>query len=342
MKKLLNHIACSILIISITSCTQNTKTIPKKVFDATFNQELTKSNLPSPNDIQIKNTQPTKIYLKWNYPDLSVSTSKNTAKEYAVHSGYRIYRDGHQYADILSLNQEFIDANLYPGETYTYKIAALSFDNKIEGEISKEIIATTKKSEIEKSTPFLKKNYSSYLAEGDSITQGQRAANNNGWVDLITNHLNAKHPISTSNFGTTGVVASDINSRISKDLSELSPDLVTIAVGLNDLYASFPQNEYLSKLKNIIKISLPSTTRKVVLLDIYMMKAEENNPVLRSRRIAWNKSLRDLAYTSKIDIATVGNALESSGGYKLLDDDLHPNSKGHEAIAKEVIRYLNY
>jgi lysophospholipase L1-like esterase len=79
----------------------------------------------------------------------------------------------------------------------------------------------------------------------------------------------------------------------------------------------------------------------VVLANIYLFKAALQDQNLFRKVQAWNKSLRDLAYTRQIVYADVFSKMNENGGEKLLDDLLHPNTEGHRIISESVLDALN-
>ncbi len=72
------------------------------------------------------------------------------------------------------------------------------------------------------------------VALGDSITQG--GAGPRGYVTLIAN---AVKPIEIVNAGISGHKATDMAARFQKDVLDKKPDLVTISVGVNDVWHNF-------------------------------------------------------------------------------------------------------
>jgi lysophospholipase L1-like esterase len=316
------------------------KSTPKPEFHITFDSEFKTSNLIPPENLKVQTSNPTNITITWDFTSPINIVPEGLSTEYGKHTGFRIYRDGLVYTDTLTTENKYTDDELYPGESYSYKVAPLTFNNKTVGLSSQELTASTKLSELTKEITYEKKIFTSYLAEGDSITEGQRALKNYGWVDLVTKNLSKNNQMTTKNFGVTGAIAKNVEDRIGTEISQSNPDLITVAVGLNDLYANFAEKETMISIDKIAKIASPSSERKVILLGIYMMKDEQNNPELTQKRKMWSKSIRDVAYTNKIRFIDIGTTMENSGGYKLLDDLLHPNMEGHEVIANEVLKNL--
>ncbi len=305
----------------------------------------TKSDLYAPTDLKAESTS-NSVSLSWNFAQRKLVAFSPEMKPYILHSGYRIYRDGFWYTDILGELSTFTDTNLYPGESYSYSVAALTFDNKIEGLRSEPIKIETKFEEI-KPTIGKKDSYQVYLASGDSITQGSRAAKDNGWVDQFSNYLKKTNPkLKTINKGVTGTTTQDLVPRIKSEIDEANPDLVSIAVGINDLISGadkssegFKMLYVKDNLEKIINTSAPSAERTVFLVNIYYQNCcnkdwTENG----GKDIAWNKMIKDLAYSKKMQLIDVYTPMKAAGAEKVLSEDLlHPSQAGHDIIANTII-----
>src|SRR5262245_18772354 len=75
---------------------------------------------------------------------------------------------------------------------------------------------------------------------GDSITQlGGRAG---GYVSLVDYHLKKlypEHPVEIVNAGVSGNRSSEMRERFQRDVLARKPDLVTVSVGINDVWHGF-------------------------------------------------------------------------------------------------------
>ena len=310
-------------------------------FNLEINKETNQSNLYSPTNLRELHVTDTAITLAWSFPQTRILLPENSDAAYGQISGFRIYRDDFDYTIVPGQQLTFTDKNLYPGEEYRYKVAALTFDNKIQGKISTDIKINTKANDISKKPLPAVKKYSTYLAEGDSITAGQRAVANKGWVDVTAQKLEEENQIDINNFAQSGSLIEDVQKRIKQEIDETNPDLVTLAIGINDITGDRQWKQSTDMLDTIITDIKPSENRTVVLLNIYLFKAALNDQNLLQKVRAWNKSLRDLAYTHQVVYADVFSDMEKKGGQKLLDDLLHPNTEGHRIISETIIEALN-
>src|SRR5688572_24409172 len=88
--------------------------------------------------------------------------------------------------------------------------------------------------------PPLLNGVSRIVTLGDSITQG--GAQPGGYVWLLERYLKAAYPdtpIAVVNAGISGHKATDMQARFERDVLAAKPQLVTISVGVNDVWHSF-------------------------------------------------------------------------------------------------------
>ena len=321
---------------------QNTPAIPQN-FSIFFNQALTRSNLYPPSNIKIEAVSKSSIEFSWSFYKKKLIETKGLAPEYSILSGFRVYRDGFWFEDVPKDVNHIIDTNLYPGQTYSYNISALTFDNKIEGASSSAVTVNVPNFPLNPIIPYTNNNFSVYLAEGDSITLGAGAGKGFAWADQVANFLQAKNVnLSYINEGIDGAISSDIDSRIGSDIQQYNPDLITIAVGVNDLYyaSSYLGNvsiwEYKNNLRKILTIAHPSGSRKIILLNIFYLNGEKN------KEKAWNKVVYEVGNEFGVKVVDVYDSMKENGGNSLLTGILHPNQYGHNLIAKDVINVLKF
>jgi lysophospholipase L1-like esterase len=316
-------------------------------FLVTFNKDLSRSDLYPIDNLEAKNASSTEITLKWNYQNkktLPKDSSLITAHpEYALLSGYRIYRDDSYYTDISKNTATFTDQYLSPNQPYSYSIAPLSFDNKIEGVRSPSFEAKTIEASSSETIAFTGKQFSKYLAEGDSITEGiHKIQIEESYVNLITEYLRTKNPdITADNKGKIAFLTSDTRAQIKKDISEAEYDLVTIGIGVNDINSGgVSMSQAKENLIDTIKTARPSANRLVILLNIPHINRIAEAEIYYKKAAAWNKMYTDIAYNFHIPLADVNKTMTENGGNDLLADYLHPNSKGHIVIADTIIEII--
>lgn len=308
-----------------------------------FDMAAETSNIPGPENVQAINDKPSVISVSWKMDKQTYPTEPGVPTENGTVSGYRIYRDGYWYRDIDASSTRFVDDGL-TGDLYTYEISVLTFNNKLEGLRSTPVSVAVKSVASAPKVAFSKPSIDSYLAEGDSITEGQRALKGHGWVDQVEQFLSkGNSDFKLSNKGVTGAVSEQVKGQIGADLIELKPDLVTVGVGLNELFATgsargnFSMGGYRDNLQKIVKTAAPSSSRLVVLVGISRYKGCCGETTGLSKLDVWNKVVRDVAASEGAVYVDVNRAITANGGEALIDDVLHPSQKGHDVIAQVMI-----
>jgi lysophospholipase L1-like esterase len=311
----------------------------QEIFQISFDGTFTHSDLYPPNMLTEVKATNSIVAISWNFPDKKLTVTQGVAPEYALLSGFRIYRDGYWFADIPKNQTTFTDTGLYPDETYTYTVAGLTFDNKIEGSSSAALTVKTQPGPLH-AIIFPNKKITSYLAAGDSITEGKQVAEPYRWVSLVGNYLQ-KHnaTVKVINTGVNASLAGGVLDRLPGELRLYTPDLVTIAVGTNDMtgasrdIGNMSMIDYRDTLQKIISLTRSDPNRDIVLLNIYYFGCCDE------KRLVWNKLLRDIAHDQGILLVDVENAMENNGKDSLVAG-LHPNGAGHAVIANTIIKEL--
>jgi lysophospholipase L1-like esterase len=332
MKKLflIIFLAFFLVIVILLSLHKAKKPTIQSDYQIKFSSDLLSSNLYPPDNLKVDKVTSESAELTWDFKDMHLIVGEGDFPEYAIHSGYRIYRNGQWYADTLGVNKSFLDTDLYPGKTYTYEISALTFDNKIEGQKS-EILEVKTEGNANNIKNILK--IDTVLIEGDSVARGQRANPGNGWADQVSSWLIKKGSKKIYNDSKDNTFSADLEKRIGAEIGIAKPDILIIGVGVNDLFAgngNLARNsleEYLQNYKGIIASAGQDVT--VVIVGITPAKGKSGKVEV------WNSALQDLAYnTNSIFIPT--DYLSE----KNLVDSIHPNQEAHNEIAQRVISVL--
>ena len=309
------------------------KSQAEPTFQIKFTSDLLHSNLYPPTDLKKDNSDEESIRISWKFPQKKLVTDAGIPWEYAVISGFRIYRDGFWYTDTAKDTSSFLDTGLSSGESYSYQVSALTFDNKIEGEKGPAITVTTKGWKGSSQNSAIKSPVSSILVEGDSIAAGQRANPGQGYADTISEWVK-KRGGKLVNMAKENSYSFDIAGRIATESAQVNPDTVILGVGMNDMFAqinylgnwsilSFIEN-YDSIIKNI------GEGKNIVIVSITPAKGKED------KRAVWNRALRDLAFRHGavfIDTSDLGDTY--------LVDAIHPSQALHNIVGKRIIEALS-
>lgn len=198
------------------------------------------------------------------------------------------------------------------------------------------------------------------LFQGDSITDMSRSRENDkflgiGYPVLVSAELGLDYPgeYDFLNRGVSGNRIVDLYARIKSDIINLKPDIISILIGINDVWHELDERHngvsaekyytIYSMLINEIKTALPDT--KIIILEPFVLKgsATENDweyfsvetikRAEKAKMIAKEFNLKFVPLQSKFDEAE--KLADSS--YWLLDG-VHPNYSGHEIIKREWIK----
>lgn len=203
------------------------------------------------------------------------------------------------------------------------------------------------------------------LFQGDSITDAGRSRENpvvlgTGYPLLVKASLGFENPgeYTFLNKGVSGNRSVDVYARIKADIINLKPDIMSILIGVNDVWheVSYKNGVDTEKYEKIccmmldeIFSALPDI--KIMILEPFVLKgtATENTDDIpdkwdqfyygvrekaaAARRIAEKYGLPFVELQNKFDEA----AKLAENSY-WLSDGVHPTSMGHELIKREWIK----
>jgi acyl-CoA thioesterase I len=194
---------------------------------------------------------------------------------------------------------------------------------------------------------------STFLFIGDSITDCGRRQDpeeiGNGYVRLVRDWLRAKDPATAPkviNRGISGNKAPDLKSRWDRDVLSLSPDLLSIKIGINDVWHGLgernqgvPIGDYVGIYHEIltqVRETLPRC--RLVLCEpsvIWPPQPAEGNERLQP----YVRAVNELAGVFNAECvvplhATFVRARELRPDIEWAPDGAHPSPSGHMLIAR--------
>ncbi len=197
------------------------------------------------------------------------------------------------------------------------------------------------------------------LFQGDSITDANRSRDweshsGSGYMTLVSAHLGYEEPgaYTCINRGVSGNRIVDILARLKCDILNLTPDYMSILIGVNDVWHEFgakngvPADKfemYYDLLVDEVTEALPNI--KMMILEPFALKGpataehwEEfrHETELRaeaSRRVAEGHHLPFVPLQTLFDKA----AEQLTPTYWLIDG-VHPTAAGHELIKREWLK----
>jgi lysophospholipase L1-like esterase len=200
------------------------------------------------------------------------------------------------------------------------------------------------------------------LMTGDSVTDcgrspvGESAKNSvegmgDGYPAIVKAYLNAFYPefeLRIVNKGIGGNRTVDILKRMQRDHLDLKPDIVTILIGVNDVWRQFDthgivQIDHAAYEKNLTEIleKLKTSARKIFVLTPFLVKKNDGHPMYKMvqeyREIAVKVARK--AGTEVIDLQAVFDRCMEKAEPELYSlDTVHPTICGHMVIAGELLK----
>lgn len=197
------------------------------------------------------------------------------------------------------------------------------------------------------------------LFQGDSITDANRFRDDNanmggGYPHLVKAELGFENPNEYNfiNRGMSGNRIVDLYARIKYDIINLKPDVMSILIGVNDVWHEFGAKngvdaekyyKIYSMLIEEIKEALPEV--KIMILEPFALKGDGNRDyydefrvetekrAAKAKMIAEKYNLKFIPLQEKLDEADK----TAPEGY-WLRDGVHPTAMGHELIKREWIK----
>lgn len=191
---------------------------------------------------------------------------------------------------------------------------------------------------------------------GDSITDAGRSRTfdgdlGDGFPFLIAAELYQRYPkadLTVLNRGIYGDNLAQLKNRWDEDCLELNPDLVTILIGINDVWQSFenskvPSQEELNIFEKNYRYLLKSlalrTDAKVILMEPFVLAYPKDRKEWRQQLDPRIQIVRHLAKEYHATLIPLDGLLNAKGiedDYEIYtgDDGIHPTLTGHAVIAK--------
>lgn len=205
-------------------------------------------------------------------------------------------------------------------------------------------------------TPRLLEHVHRIVTLGDSITQAGGQPGGYVWrIDHSLQALLPKRRIEVVNAGISGHKSNDMLARFQRDVLDKKPDLVTISVGINDVWHGFtpehpdgygPNRVPLEEYRRNVAAMLEKAKAAGVKVVMFTTTIFEDEPgsIKNNRIAAYNDVLRDLARQYGATRADQNAAFfaawahnRATGGAKLTSDTVHMAHPGDALMAHTAL-----
>lgn len=203
------------------------------------------------------------------------------------------------------------------------------------------------------------------LFQGDSITDAGRVKDTFigtslemgcGYANQVTAYLSYHQPDKYCfyNRGISGNKVTDVYCRIKRDCWELKPDIISLLVGVNDIYQEFviKNGVEINRFKRIYEMFISDTLDvlpkvKFILLEPFILNGsviKDFYEEFRSKIFFYAEAIRQIAEKYGAQFVPLQNLfdLKAKGSpQNWLIDGIHPTPAGHYLIAQQWLEAFN-
>ena len=207
---------------------------------------------------------------------------------------------------------------------------------------------------------------SKLLLIGDSITdcgrrqpvgEGPGDGLGNGYVGQLNAVLTAFRPdlrIRVVNMGISGNTVRSLRDRWRRDVLDLSPDWLSIMIGINDVWRHFDQpllrenhvglDEYEGTLRELVAQTRPGL-KGLVLMTPYYIEPQAGDP-MRAMMDQYGAVVREVAAEHDAVFVGTQSAFDAVTAHvypgSLAGDRVHPNASGHMVITRAFLDAVGF
>ena len=195
------------------------------------------------------------------------------------------------------------------------------------------------------------KNNMTVLFQGDSITDCGRLEDEytemgNGYANQIASDFTARYPhlnVKFINRGISGNRVCDLADRWTQDCIDLKPDVLSILIGINDVWRRFDSNDptsvedYERVYRDILLRVKNETKAKLVLCEPFVLPVPQDRVDWRVDLDPKIQAVRKLAKEFNAIYIPLDGIFAAASTLKSCDtwagDGVHPSQVGHALIA---------
>lgn len=209
-------------------------------------------------------------------------------------------------------------------------------------------------------------NYDRIVFAGDSVTDmgsqqpvGEGLQDNvgRGYVRILENMLAAYYPeifLRITNSGTSGNTSKNLLNRFDRDVVSLSPDWVSICIGINDVWRQFDcpailsehvlPDEYEKNVEEMI-LKVKGNVKGIFILSPYIIEPNRED-MMRKRMDEYVEICRKLAKKHNCIFVDFQKMYEEYCKTRhssfIAWDRIHPNQIGATLMAREFLKHCDF
>ncbi len=195
------------------------------------------------------------------------------------------------------------------------------------------------------------------LLQGDSITDAGRNYDDHhdmglGYAKYATEQLREMYPqveFEFINLGISGHQTKDLVDRLDRDFVQLQPDIVSILIGINDVWhhagdrSWIPDEEFEARYRTILQTIREKTHAKIMMLEPFLIPVPDKLYFREDlyRKIEIERKLaREYANVYLPTDGLLASAFVGDDAVTYASDGVHPTEKGARYIGKLYAQYM--
>lgn len=195
------------------------------------------------------------------------------------------------------------------------------------------------------------------LFQGDSITDAGRSREDahmlgNGYVKYAAAYLQEAYPqvdFEFINLGISGDQTKDLVARLETDFVEIQPDIVSILIGINDVWhhasdrSWIPNDVFEQRYRTVLQAIKENTSAKIMMLEPFLIPVEDKQffrEDLYQKIEIERKLAREYADVYVPTDGLLASAYIGEEPTSYAADGVHPTDKGAEFIGRLYCEYM--
>lgn len=195
------------------------------------------------------------------------------------------------------------------------------------------------------------------LFQGDSITDaGRNYADchdlGKGYPKYAAEFIKASHPQTEFEFidlGISGNQTKDLVARLEKDFVDIQPDIVSIMIGINDVWhyvrdgKSLPVEVFEERYRTVLTAIKEKTNARIMIIEPFLIPVADKlhfRPDLDPKIDVVRRLAREFADVYLPTDGLLASAFIGNDPLSFAADGVHPTAKGAELIGKWYAEYV--